>query len=245
MRKLYFDIEVSPYLGWFFKPGYQVNLNYDNVIENAKIICICYKWDNDPKIYSLTWDKKQNDKNMLKDFLKILDQADQIIGHNSDKFDVKWIRTRCMVHDIQMMPEYTSIDTYKESKNGFYFPSNRLDAIGKYMKVGKKIKTDSALWLRAWIENDKRALNDMVKYCKQDVLLLEQVFKKLEPYIKLKTRRTSDITECGRCGSSNIGVKSYKISASGQKYVQIQCKDCGQYHKAPRLKFEKLSKLNA
>jgi len=136
INRLYFDIETSPCLGWFWRPSYQTNLNHKNVIEQAKIICICYKWEGKDKVYHLTWDSKQNDKKMLQDFVKVLDSADEIVGHNSDKFDIKWIRTRCLFHNVGMMPDYSSLDTLKEARKGFLFPSNRLDAIGRYTGVG-------------------------------------------------------------------------------------------------------------
>lgn len=242
MNRLYFDIETSPCLGWFWRPGYNLNLNHNNVIENAKIICICYKWEGKQKVYSLTWDKNQCDKKMLQDFIKVLDSADEIVGHNSDKFDIKWIRTRCLFHGVDMMPDYSSLDTLKEARKGFLFPSNRLDAIGRYTGVGKKIKTTEEFWFDAWYKNSRRALNDMVKYCKQDVLLLESVHQKLKPYTKVKHRIHTDISECGNCGSEDLRVKSYKVSAAGTRYVQLQCHGCGMYTRASDTKYNRAIK---
>ncbi len=231
MNRLYFDIETSPCLGWFWRPGYKLNLNYKNVIENGKIICICYKWEGKDKVYSLTWDDKQNDKQMLKDFIAVLDSADEIVGHNSDKFDIKWIRTRCLFHNVPMMPEYSSLDTLKEARKGFLFPSNRLDAIGRYTGVGKKIKTTEELWFDVWIKKSKTALKEMVRYCKQDVVLLEDVHQKLKPYTKVKTRVHTDITACGSCGSDNLKIRKYSISKEGARFAHYQCHNCGMYHK--------------
>lgn len=75
INRLFFDIETSPCLGWFWRPGYQTNLNYGNVIEDAKIICICYKWNYSPKIYYLKWDKNQCDKEMMIKFIEIMHKA--------------------------------------------------------------------------------------------------------------------------------------------------------------------------
>lgn len=241
-NRLYFDIETSPCLGWFWRPGYNLNLNYENVIENAKIICIAYKWESSPKIYSLTWDRKQNDKKMLIDFIKVLDSADEIIGHNADKFDIKWIRTRCLFHDIDMMPQYTSIDSLKESRKYFNFPSNRLDSIGRYLGSGKKIKTTGELWFDVWRKNSKTALNAMVKYCKQDVVLLESVYKKLEPKTSPKTRYSVNISECPRCCSEHTRLRSRKITSAGTRYLQVQCQDCGTYFKVNESKYNNLKK---
>ena len=241
-KRLYFDIETSPCTGWFWRPGYNLNLDYNNIIENAKIICICYKLAGKDRIYHLTWDAKKNDKQMLKDFIKVLNSADEIVGHNSDKFDIKWIRTRCLFHGISMMPDYTSIDTLKLARSGFNFPTNRLDSIGRYTKVGKKIKTTGELWYDVVFKNNKRALSDMVRYCKQDVTLLEDVHKVIEPYTKPKTRITEHVDECARCGSDSLQVKSYKISAAGDKKVQLQCQSCGCYQTISRAKWEKSKK---
>lgn len=241
-KRLYFDIETSPCLGWFWRPGYNLNLNYNNIIDNAKIICICYKWEDKPKTYSLTWDKLQDDKQMLIDFIGVLNSADEIIGHNSDKFDIKWIRTRCLFHGIDMMPEYTSIDSLKESRKYFNFPSNRLDSIGRYLGSGKKIKTTEELWFDVWRKNSQKALKGMVTYCKQDVILLESVYKKLEIKTNPKTRYSANISECPRCESDNTKIRSHKISAAGTRYAQVQCHDCGTYFKVNEAKYNNLKK---
>jgi len=236
VRRLFFDIETSPCVGWFWRPGYNLNLDYNNILENAKIICVCYKWEGSAKNYSLTWDSKKNDKKMLQDFIKVLNQANEIIGHNSDKFDIKWIRTRCLIHGIDIMPEYTSIDTLKEARKGFNFPSNRLDSIGRYTGVGKKIKTTGELWYDTCFKNDRKALDKMVRYCIQDVVLLERVYKKMHNFIKPKYRFDTDKNGCPRCGSEDLRVKANKISAAGVKYRNMQCANCGTYTKVTEKK---------
>ena len=243
LKTLYFDIETSPCEGWFWRPGYKLNLNYNNVTKDASIICISYKWQGQSKIYNLTWDSKQSDKEMLKKFIDVLNSADQIVGHNSDRFDIKWIRTRCYFYDIPMMPNYTSIDTYKEAKNLFNFPSNRLDSIGRYSSVGKKIKTTEELWFDVWRRNDRRALKKMVKYCNQDVILLEKVHLKMLQYTKVKLRTCTDITVCPRCESDKLHFVKRRIQASGNITIQFHCQSCGQYHSVPEPKFNRLKKL--
>jgi hypothetical protein len=71
--RLFFDIETSPNIGFFWQSGYKLQVPYTNIIKERAIICICYKWENDKKVYSLNWDKDQCDKQMLIDFIKIND----------------------------------------------------------------------------------------------------------------------------------------------------------------------------
>lgn len=239
-KRLYFDIETSPCLGWFWRPSHQTSIGYHQILEQAKIICICYKWEGSERIYSLKWDTKQNDKAMVKKFIQIMGKADEIVGHNSDKFDTKWIRTRAIYHRLSMPPEYKSIDTLKESRRGFNFPSNRLDAICKYLGIGEKIKTTEQLWMDIWRRKSSKAMAEMIKYCKMDVLILEEYLKILNPYIKHKTRVSVDVTCCPECDSENSKIKMHRISASGVRLIQLQCADCGKYYQLSEKTYLKL-----
>lgn len=113
IRRLFFDIETSFNIGWFFDIGYNKVITYDQILEHAKIICISYKWEGQDKVYNLKWDSNKCEKKMLEKFIRIADSADEIVGHNSDRFDIKWIRTRCIYNRVPMFPKYVSFDTFK------------------------------------------------------------------------------------------------------------------------------------
>ena len=89
-KRLFFDIETSPNIMFAWTAGYKLNLPPDNIIKERAIMCICYKWEGDKQVHSLEW-KKGDDKKLLTDFMKIMNKADEIIGHNSDNFDIKWV----------------------------------------------------------------------------------------------------------------------------------------------------------
>ena len=40
IKRLFFDIETSPNIGYFWRAGYKLNIGADNIIEERKIICI-------------------------------------------------------------------------------------------------------------------------------------------------------------------------------------------------------------
>lgn len=241
-KRLFFDIETSPCLGWFWRPSHKTSIGYHQILEQAKIICICYKWENSETIYSLNWDNKQCDKAMLKKFIQIMNQADEIVGHNSDRFDTKWIRTRAIYHRLSMPPDYKSIDTLKESRKGFNFPSNRLDAICRYLGIGEKIKTTEELWMNIWRKKSRSAMAEMIKYCKMDVLILEEYLKILKPYIGNKSRLSTSKVHCPECDHNIHYVSKYRISAQGTRTIQLQCKGCGKYWHMNELTYLKLTK---
>ena len=65
IKRLFFDIETSPCIVYSWRVGYQINLSYENVIEDWKIICISYKWEHEDTVKNLAWDKNQCDKRTL------------------------------------------------------------------------------------------------------------------------------------------------------------------------------------
>jgi uncharacterized protein YprB with RNaseH-like and TPR domain len=233
-RRLFFDIETSPNIGLFWQAGYKKNIDYSNIIQERAIICICYKWEDEKQVYALQWDSRQSDKKMLIDFIKVANQAVEMVGHNGDKFDLAWIRTRCVFHRIDMFPKYLTIDTLKVARAKFKFNSNKLDYIAEYLGLGNKIKTEFGLWKDILLRKDKVAMEKMVKYCKKDVTLLEDVFKILNPHIEPKTHYGVFVGEkrstCPECGSDDLVKKDRRILASGLIKIILRCKTCGKYH---------------
>lgn len=231
-NRLFFDIETSMLQGVFFNLGRKVSINHDQISEENKIICICYKWEHSPKIYSLQWDSKKDDKRMLKDFVKVANKADELVGHNCDRFDISIVRTRCLINNIPFTPYIKSIDTLKSSRSGFRFNSNRLDYLTKLLFGTGKSETNFQMWKDLTLlpyAKTKPTLNKMVKYCKRDVAILEEYFKRVNPYIKHKTHY-GDRGNCPECNSDRLKKKGVKLSAAMGKRQQYQCLDCGKYH---------------
>jgi DNA polymerase elongation subunit (family B) len=184
-KRLYFDIEVSANVVMTWRIGREVSLSTDDILKERAVICICFKWDGEDKVHSLQW-KNGDDKEMLSKFAKVIESANEVVTQNGDKFDIKWLRTRFMYHGIPYPIKLNSIDTLKMARAAFYLNSNKLDYMGEFLGVGKKIKTDYSLWKRIMFDNNKEAMNDMILYCKQDVELLQKVHNKIEVYCPKK-----------------------------------------------------------
>jgi len=233
-KRLYFDIETSPNIGFFWTAGFKLNISTESIIKERAIICICYKWEEDKVTHSLNWDSKQNDKKMLQEFIKVANEADELVGHNGDKFDLAWIRTRCLFHRIDMFPTYTTIDTLKVARSKFKFNSNKLNYIAKYLGIGQKIHTEYDLWKDIVLNKDKDAMDKMIKYCKMDVILLEKVHKELSLHIPAKTHYGvifgGDRGSCPECGSDDLVRNNKRVTATGVVKVQMRCNTCGKFH---------------
>jgi hypothetical protein len=234
LKRLYFDLETSPNIVYSWNIGYKLNISHDNIINERAIICACYKWEGEDKVHYLVWNKG-DDGELIYRLYDVLMEADEIIGHNSDSYDVKWFRTRCLFHGILNMPEFKTIDTLKLSRRNFRFNSNKLDYIGQFLGLGKKLETGGfGLWKDIIANNNPESLNKMVTYCKQDVLLLEKVYNKLEGYSKPKTHigllAGNGKCSCPKCASNNYKLSKTRYSATGLEKKQLQCLDCSSYY---------------
>lgn len=234
-KRLYFDIETSPNIGFFWSAGYKQTIDYSNIIREREIICICYKWEGSKRVYSLQWDKNQNDKKMLLEFMHVMKDADELVGHNGDKFDLAWIRTRCLFHRIPMFPSYKTVDTLKVSRSKFRFNSNRLNYIADYLGLGTKHHTTFDLWKRIVLDKCDTSMRKMVAYCKQDVKLLEQVYQELSKHIEPKVHHGAlmdghDRGSCPNCGGLDLIRRRLTSTPTGLLKAQYSCKSCGVWH---------------
>jgi len=233
-KRVFFDIETSPNIGFFWRTGYNLTIQPHDIIKERAIICICWKWENDNKVHSLSW-KDGDDKEMLEKFSKVMVEADEIVGHNSDRFDIKWVTTRMLFHKIPALPRYRSLDTLKKARSHFNFNSNKLDYIARFLDVGGKIETGGFdLWKRITLDNDKNAMSKMVEYCKNDVIILEDVFKALRPYVMHNTNMavmnggTDAKCHCPNCQSAEVKLIKSSTTPKGTIKRWMECEECSQ-----------------
>lgn len=234
IKRLFWDIETSPNVVLAFRAGYDVTINHDAVIEERKIICIGYKWEGEKNVTVLRWDKNQDDRQMLREFLAVANQADEMVHHHGDRFDMPWFRTRCLILGFEPIPPYKTIDTKAWASKYFYFNSNKLDYLSKVLGYGGKLKTDFDLWKDIVLHNCPVAMDKMCRYCGVDVLKLEKVFKRFQPYMKVKTHAGVygglDKWTCPLTGSTNVRHNKRRVTAAGTVQHQMQNQETGNYY---------------
>jgi len=234
VKRLFYDIETSPNIVLAWKTGFKLNIGPESILKERAIISIGYKWENDKETHVLHWDENQDDKKMLEQFIKVVSEATEIVGHNLARFDAPWIRTRCLFHGLPPIPDRVEVDTLKWARRKFYFNSNKLDYIAKYLGLGGKIKTEFGLWKDVVLNKCPKAMEKMCTYCKYDVILLEKVWAKLAEILPPKTHAAvlagGEKWQCPRTGSEDVKTTKTFVSASGVKKFQMQNKKTGSYY---------------
>ena len=237
-KRLYFDIETSPNIGWFWRATWKTAIKPHQIREERKVICISYKWEGEDKVYNLKWDRNKSDEGMLKEFSKVMAQADEVIAHNGDRFDIPWLRTRCLFFGIPFPTYVKSLDTLKKVKSMFNFQSNRLDYVANFLGFGHKIDIGPEVWEKVvFVPTDhkeyKDAMAEMLEYCDYDVVLLEDVFKKIESYIKPSTHvgvhQGKDKCTCPKCGNEDVKYVKATVTSAGSIKRIMSCPEHGDY----------------
>src|SRR3990167_2979794 len=222
IKILHIDVETSPMEGYFFdcyRP-----INYDWIKRDSNILCFCYKWHNEGKVHSIAVDPNRpfDDRALLKEATKVMEEADFVVGHYAARFDWRVIQGRLFLNKLPKLPITKIIDTHTISKKHFKFPSYRLDYLSKRRTGEGKIKVPGQLWLDC-CNKVPGALDKMIKYCKQDVYVLEVYYNELRPYDTSINYNTGE-GECPHCGEKGKLVKNGTYS---QKYQRYKCRACG------------------
>lgn len=214
-------------------------LSHDNLLVERYMICAAWKWLDEPGVFSISVldgpkNKEFPDYGIAKKLGELLASADAVVAHNGDKFDLPWIMSRLVIQGFDPPPPIPIIDTKVIAKKRFYFNSNRLDYLGRVLKLGRKIKTEYDLWLDA-LKGDRTAIRKMIVYNEQDVRLLEKVYKKLRPYVPAKLNMSlwgQDEKTCPTCGKDTLVANGFGCNRS-TRYKKYKCLKCGAYSSKP------------
>ncbi len=117
--------------------------------------------------------KNRDDKRVVKSIYKLLDEADIVIGHNGDRFDLRKLRWRFISHDMPPPSPFKIIDTLKVARREFFAPSYKQDFLTKYFKLENKLSTEFDLWTDCEAGIQER-LDEMAEYNKHDVIGLDR-----------------------------------------------------------------------
>lgn len=231
---LYLDIETAPCIAAVFG-RFNINLSPAHIIENGgQLISVAWAWNDEPEVYGAVMTpseaKKRDDFRVLVQMYDAIEQADILVYQNGDRFDLPKIKTRCIYYELPPPKVCKTVDTLKIAKQ-LGFPSNRLDALGDYLGVGRKQPNSGiSLWLDC-LAGDEYALTEMFQYNKQDVLLLRDVYKRIRAYDmrhpNMQHYYNDENKRCTVCGSENVYATGHSIFTQVSEFAEIQCGDCG------------------
>lgn len=231
VKILLFDIETAPNLAWVWSRYEDGFIN--NLVADWYILSVSWKWLGEKKVHALGLPdfkgyKKypENDRELVKKMHDLFSEADIIVAHNGQAFDVKKVNARFLVHGLNPPKPYKQIDTKLIAKKYFKFDSNKLDELARQLGVGRKMEhTGFKMWAEC-MRGEKNAWKLMLKYNKMDVLLLEAVYLKMRPWIQNFPITRPIEGECPNCGSVKRQKRGFRYTKMFE-IQRLQCTHCG------------------
>jgi hypothetical protein len=228
IKTLILDIETYPGKAYVWSL-WDDRINVERLIDSGGILCWSAKWaGSDELIYSGL--NITNKRAMLRALWKLLDEADEVVGYNSDRFDLKWINGQFF--ELGMLPPspYKKIDLMKVVKKHMRFLSNRMAYIAGRIGLGEKTSHGGfSLW-QGCMNKDPEAWALMEEYNGQDINLTEQLYDKLRPWISTGINRSlyTGNCVCPNCGSADIQHRGWHYTKAF-KWKKFVCKACGSW----------------
>jgi hypothetical protein len=224
------DIETAPSLGWVWQKWEANVLDFKS---DWYILSFAYKWAHESTVHVYGLDDfagykrhPENDKALSKKLWKLLDEADIVVAHNGDAFDLPKINTRFLTHQLPPPTPYKTIDTLKIARKVFAFDSNKLDDLGRYLGVGRKIpNTGFHLW-KGCMSGDPESWRKMKEYNGHDVELLEKVYYLVRAWDKGHPNvNQGQLEACPKCSSTNVQRRGFEYTLLRKKQ-RYQCQNC-------------------
>jgi hypothetical protein len=186
-KVLVVDIETKPMTAkvWGL---YDQNISLNQLVDEGGIFSWSAKWLGTSEVmYKDVKGDMKKEKQLLKPLWKLMDEADIIIGQNSNKFDIKKLNAKFLEYKLGSPSPYRKIDTLVMAKRNFSFVSNKLEWMSKKFCKLKKLAHSKFPGFMLWDEcgnGNPLAWKEMELYNKMDVEATEELFLVLSEFEK-------------------------------------------------------------
>lgn len=234
MRVLALDIETAPNVAYTWGLwGQDVSLK--QLIQPAEVMCFAAKWLGRKRVefYSAHHHGREQ---MVAEAHRLLDEADVVLHYNGARFDIPHLNREFVEAGMPPPSPYAEIDLLKVVRRQFKFQSNKLEHVSRQLGLEGKVENGGfQLWVDC-LAGDEKAWRMMRRYNRQDVVLLEELYDILQPWIPSHPSRLlhdGSVTGCPRCGSQRLESHGWRHTAASS-YRRWKCRDCGGYSRSTK-----------
>jgi hypothetical protein len=231
-----FDIETAAALAYTFGRNKQFISDSGIHTEGGWIICAGIRYYGQPSesttmLYNAKEIERGSDQYVTELLYDIYKESDAVLAHNSQGFDHPMLQNRSLVHGFGPLPSVKVLDTLKIAKKKLRLPTNKLDTIGSYFQLGRKLQHSGiGLWKDVQ-EGSEEALAIMLDYCEQDVNLLYDVYDTMKSLGHPGTNFNAGLyyndgkVHCNVCGG-HVEPTGRFCHTQVSTYHELECVDC-------------------
>jgi len=245
-KVLILDIELSKAIYYSFPSFRPVKLNLKDKIQGQFIISAAWRWwgEEEIKLVSVLDDKRRfkrdfsDDYHVVNELCEVVKEADILVGHNSDGFDVKHLSFMAYKHDLPPLPHLNSIDTLKQARRRFKNDSLSMDEIAKIRQLTHK--TDVPNKNQVWNDASSGcpiAIQTIADYNIDDIDVQTEMFDDMLPWminhpvLHLLEGEASKGMVCGACGEvEDLQKRGFAYNKQRTtKYQRFVCNTCNHW----------------
>lgn len=230
MKVLTLDIETSP-IDAYTWGIWQQNVGLNQIKQATRMLTWAAKWEDEDFVY-LGSESFQSHEDMVLEIYDLVNEADAIVGFNSQSFDMKHLNREFVELGLSPPTKYKNIDLLRAVKTMFKFPSNKLDYVAGVLLGEHKLDTGGmTLWVEC-LAGNMEAWKRMEDYNIEDVLLTERLYHHIQGWIPAHPNRALWIEDqsapiCPSCGSDKVVSKGVERPARVNAYQRYKCNNCG------------------
>lgn len=241
-RILFLDIETAPLQSYHWGL-WQQDIGLEQIGTEWSILSFAAKWLGEKKVHQGDTSRRgylhvRDDRALLGEIWKLLDEADIVVAQNGKKFDVPKINARLLFAGFKPYSPIKIVDTLLVAKKHFEFTSNKLAWLSKHLSRAPKLEHREfpgfALWSEC-LKGNPRAWRVMRRYNIRDVHSLEDVYLALRPWIEghpnVAAYTDAHDPACPKCGSTSVVKWGNAFTQTG-KYQRYRCSDCGGFSRS-------------
>jgi uncharacterized protein YprB with RNaseH-like and TPR domain len=201
------------------------------------LLCAGFKYLGKPKVYVpslIDFANKPSDptddRALTKEICRELARADIWVTWYGRRFDLRFLMARCAEHHLPPPPVRPHIDLWETARARWSLTSNRLNNVQSHLGTPEeKTPIHKQVWRKARAGH-RPSLRYIIQHCKADVVVLEQVYTEMLPYIAEHPnvnlwRPGIHGLLCPKCGSSSLTAQGRRVAKTGT-YRQFKCKNC-------------------
>jgi uncharacterized protein YprB with RNaseH-like and TPR domain len=198
------------------------------------LLCVGYKWLGEDEVHLISINDYKsfkhdptNDKHLVRDFLKVYNEADLTVAYNGILFDRPWLIAKVMEHGLEIPPNIPMQDPYWCVKSNLRISRKSLQNVSYFLRLSaEKTPVEGKIWKRAAVGHEP-SLEYIKEHCEADVHVLEEAYLYLRPLMRTHFRLSDDMGKCRYCNSSHIQSRGKQITKNKAPQRRVQCQKCG------------------
>ena len=239
-KLLYFDIELSHTIYSLWGCGKQY-VSSKRIKKDWIVLSYAAKWVCTDSLFSKVMRPREiknwDDKRLVKGLWDLFNQADIIIGHNLNGFDIKKMNWRFEMCGLGVTTPYRVVDTLTIARRVFGSPADLNYLAKRFDLNGGKNPMCEDDWDRCEA-GDPEALRKMREYNENDVIIGEGVYLRLRKWDKYHPNMglyyETNKARCKNCGSWDLDIDyNNTVTTSANTWACWTCKNCGACGRSP------------